>query len=112
METRKHHFVKKDWGSELWFENNDLYGGKLLTIEAGKWSSKGKRHYHPIKDETFFVLNGNILLEVEGKAFVLGPMQSHRIFPGQMHRFKGLTDCQFIEVSTPHKDEDSIRVEN
>jgi len=112
MKKREHHFVEKDWGNEVWFENNELYCGKILTIEKGKWSSKGKRHYHPVKDETFFILNGTILLEVEGEAFVLGAGQSHRIFPGQMHRFKGITDCQFVEVSTTHNDEDSIRVEN
>ena len=108
---RKHKEVEKTWGSELWFENNEKYCGKLLTIKKGKWSSEGKLHYHPIKDETFFVLNGALLLEVEGEARVLSPGQSHRVLPGQMHRFKGITDCQFIEVSTTHSDEDSIRVE-
>ena len=40
--------VKKTWGNELWFENNDKYCGKLITVECGKWSSEGKYHYQPL----------------------------------------------------------------
>ncbi len=43
--------VEKTWGSELWFANNDMYCGKLLTVNVDKWSSEGKFHYHKIKDE-------------------------------------------------------------
>jgi len=111
MKKREDVIVEKLWGGELWFENNEKYCGKLITIKKGQWTSKGKYHYHPIKDETFFVLNGTLLLDVEGKNFILGSRQSHRIFPGQKHRFKGVTDCQFIEVSTTHREEDSIRLE-
>ena len=110
--------VKKSWGYEKWFENNDLYCGKLLFVEHNKWSSKGKFHYHKIKDETFFVIEGSLRLEfIAGNDVIstldLEEMQSARIFPETKHRFTSISEngCKFIEVSTTHSDEDSYRCE-
>lgn len=107
--------VKKDWGEELWIANNELYCGKKIT-NNGKWSSKGKFHYHPIKDETFYVLKGklriDIALEQNGwiNTSILSEGMKFRIKPTIKHRFKSLTKtCEFMEFSTTHKEEDSIR---
>jgi N-acetylneuraminate synthase len=106
--------VKKDWGEEIWFANNELYCGKELVCRDEIWSSKGKYHYHPIKDETFYVLEGDLVLDIEGEELLLDPMSnSVRIKPGTRHRFRSVgSECRFIEVSTTHSDEDSIRVES
>ena len=53
--------VPKEWGSEYWIVNNDLYCGKLLTLEKNKRCSV---HYHKNKDETFYILEGKIKLEL------------------------------------------------
>ena len=112
---REHIKVNKYWGGEEWFENNNLYCGKLLTVYKKLWSSKGKFHYHPIKDETFFVIEGELLLHIVTKWNVIKPVvlkkgDSYRIAPSVKHRFTSLTDkCEFIEVSTKHIEEDSIR---
>lgn len=104
----------KSWGKEVWFENNDLYCGKLLMVYQGYWSSKGKFHYHKKKDETFFVIYNSLLLDVEVdgviRSLVLEPYSSYRIKPYVRHRFTsaGLI-CHFVEVSTTHVDEDSYR---
>lgn len=109
-----HEYIKS-WGTEVWFENNDLYCGKLLTIYKGFWSSKGKFHYHKIKDETFYVIYGSLHLDVEIdkviKTITLDPHSSFRVKPGVKHRFTcaGGLVCQFIEVSTTHRDDDSYR---
>ena len=51
--------VPKGWGYEKWIVNTDLYCGKLLFIEAGKRCSW---HYHKLKDETFYIQSGEVLL--------------------------------------------------
>ncbi len=111
-------FVEKSWGYEVWFANTDQYCGKLLCVRKGQWSSGGKFHYHKVKDETFFVIEGTLILDViqdsgNVMTYRLGPNTSLRIFPGQKHRFS--TDdetCRFIEASTTHMEEDSIRCQS
>lgn len=116
---RVHKMVSKSWGSEEWFENNDLYCGKILTVVKGKYSSKGAFHYHKIKDETFYIIEGTLLLHIvdtEQKATIIKRLEkgdSYRVKPGVLHKFTSLTEdgCKFIEVSTTHSDEDSYRVD-
>ena len=105
--------VEKTWGYEIWFENNELYCGKEIVCLHGEWSSKGKYHYHPIKDETFWVIEGTLILDIEGKEILLTHPSCYRIKPGVRHRFKAAGEyCKFIEVSTTHKDDDTVRVES
>ena len=51
--------VPKGWGYEKWIVNTDEYCGKLLFFNKGKRCSW---HYHKIKDETFYLQSGSILL--------------------------------------------------
>ncbi len=110
-------YVEKTWGHEIWFENNDMYCGKGLFVRYQDWSSKGMFHYHPIKDETFIVTYGTLLLEVvDGEndmvsKHVLPAQTSFRIKPGVKHRFTAITHegCEFIEASTTHYEDDTIR---
>jgi mannose-6-phosphate isomerase-like protein (cupin superfamily) len=105
--------VEKDWGHEIWFANHGGYCGKEIVCLHRKWSSGGKYHYHPIKDETFWIIEGTLLLDVEGKEVVLTYPSYYRIKPGVKHRFRSAgAYCRFIEVSTTHRDDDSIRVES
>ena len=104
--------VEKAWGHEIWFANNELYCGKEIVCIGERWSSDGKYHYHPIKDETFWIIEGKLLLDVEGQEMILTYPSYYRIEPGERHRFKSVGEyCKFIEVSTTHREEDSIRVE-
>lgn len=115
---REHKIVKKAWGSEEWVENNDLYCGKILIVHRKMWSSDKKFHYHLIKDKTFYVLEGELLLHVKKgtniKPIVLKEGESYRIKPKVKHRFTSLSEpyCKFMEVSTQHLDEDSIRCDD
>ena len=111
MEIKK---VKKDWGWEEWLVNNDLYCGKKIYND-GKWSSKGKYHYHPIKDETFYILKGTLQIDIGlengwTNSTMLKEGQVFRIKPTIKHRFRAIgKDCTFFEFSTKHMEEDSIR---
>jgi uncharacterized cupin superfamily protein len=109
-------YVEKTWGYEIWFENiPKKYCAKLLFIDYGKWSSKGKFHCHKIKDETFIVIEGTLLLETQDyvggsiKQHYLPPETSFRLEPYTWHRFKSIsqTGCKFIEASTTHSDDDT-----
>jgi len=115
-------FVKKEWGWELWFTNvneeNINYCGKLLYVEFEKWSSNFKYHFHKKKDETFFVIDGILVIDYirtddSLSSISLNPNQSFRINAGIKHRFTSIveTGCKFIEVSTFHNDSDSFRCE-
>lgn len=106
--------VQKKWGYETWFANNEQYCGKLLCINLNRWSSEGAFHYHKIKDETFFVIEGNLDLDYyEDGVFysiTLVPLQSFRVYPGVKHRFSTKSEqCKFIEASTTHRESDSYR---
>jgi len=52
-------FVSKRWGYELWIENNIKYCGKHLHVIPDHWCSF---HYHKNKKETFYVIEGELLL--------------------------------------------------
>ena len=116
MKAKFERRVEKSWGYELWFINNSLYCGKLLSINKGKWSSEGRYHYHKIKDETFFVIEGILLLDWFdtdniGYTESLTKYQSFRIKPNIKHRFTTPSkNCKFIEASTTHSDDDSYRI--
>lgn len=105
--------VPKGWGHEIIFENNELYCGKLLVFKKG---AKFSMHYHMIKDETWYVQEGEFIYrwidtetaEVQQEVLVVGDSVRQR--PGQPHQLEALTDGTIYEVSTTHFDSDSYRV--
>jgi len=97
--------VKKIWGQELWIVNRD-YCGKILFLKEGFSSSL---HKHKIKDETFYIIRGNVLMEIEGKQKIMKPGDFVRIPPNTWHRFSGLTSAEIAEFSTHHRDSDTTR---
>lgn len=109
--------VEKSWGYEHWFVNIPEYCGKLLFVKRYRWSSKGAYHYHKIKDETFFIIDGILRLDYvtddgQFKTIILQQYDSFRVKPGMKHKFTANNEdgCKFIETSTTHRDEDSYRV--
>ena len=102
--------VDKLWGKEEWLVNNDKYCCKILYLNKGYQCSL---HYHKKKDETFYVLEGVIELQVDTLRFNLQETDYFRITPNTLHRFKSITDkSKILEVSTTHYDTDSYRIEN
>jgi mannose-6-phosphate isomerase-like protein (cupin superfamily) len=105
--------VDKEWGFEEILVNGPLCA-KFLHVQAGK---KCSLHYHHIKDETFYVLEGECRLQtalVEGfyeKLPVLKKGESRHIPAGLPHRFSSKEGCVLLEVSTHHDDADVFRVE-
>jgi len=98
--------VKKVWGSEEWIVNNEKYCGKRLLITRGYCCSI---HMHKLKDETFYIVRGKVLIEVSGKRWIMNVGDSVRIKPETYHSFTGLEDSDVMEFSTRHLESDSYR---
>jgi mannose-6-phosphate isomerase-like protein (cupin superfamily) len=107
MDSNDIPIVPKVWGEEHWIVNRE-YCGKKLVLKRGFRCSM---HYHKVKDETFFVIKGRVLLETEAGDYVMVPGDSRHIPQRLLHRFSGLEDSEIIEFSTHHEDEDSYRTE-
>jgi len=104
--------VKKPWGFEIRWAVNEKYLGKILHIKRGAQLS---RQYHEVKDETIYVQNGVLILEINDppERVILEEGSSYRIKPGTIHRFVAPADSyvNLLEVSTPEID-DVVRIED
>ncbi len=104
--------TEKPWGFELLFALTPKYAGKLIFIRKGHRLSL---QYHEKKDETIYLHQGKVLLEIEeggqmvSKTFL--PGQSVRVPPHTRHRLKAIEDATFFEVSTTELD-DVVRLED
>lgn len=108
-------WVSKTWGTEIWLTNQPDYCSKLLLIDAGMQCSL---HYHPIKSESFIVLEGTPAIEtgitdIDALANyrTAKPGESIDIPTGLFHRF-GAPDgsVTLLEISTHHDDTDVCRI--
>ena len=104
----------KGWGHEKWIVNTDKYCGKILFFEEGK---KCSWHYHKLKDETFYVQSGEILLRYgktddyeKSETITLKPGDKFYVPPGLRHQMTGIKDTELFEFSTQHFEDDSYRI--
>jgi mannose-6-phosphate isomerase-like protein (cupin superfamily) len=108
--------VAKPWGFEIVFAENERYAGKILHVEPGHALSL---QYHERKDETLYVLTGEVTLLVDAdmdgklKEVTLRAGDSYRIRPGVRHRMSVVSAgaCELVEVSSPELD-DVVRLED
>ncbi|MDB4887196.1 MAG: cupin [Gemmatimonadetes bacterium] len=106
--------VPKPWGHETIWAANDLYVGKILHIKAGE---KLSVQYHNVKDETIYLLSGELKYwvqlpgtdELYDTKLTVG--QAFRITPLTIHYMEAVTDCDVLEASTPHLD-DVVRLQD
>jgi len=104
--------VPKPWGYELIYAKTGKYVGKILHINRGESLSL---QYHEMKEETLFVVRGELKLtvEVNGDRREL-PLRSGEAFhipPRMIHRMEAIEDTDIAEVSTPELD-DVVRLED
>ena len=104
----------KGWGYEKWIVNKEDYCGKLLHMIKGK---KCSWHYHTLKDETFYLQDGKILLKYsddddikKAKEIVLNRGDKFHIYRGLRHQMFALEETDLFEFSTQHFEHDSNRV--
>lgn len=120
---------QKGWGYENWMANCELYCGKLLVVYRNLSCSV---HYHKIKDETFYLQDGLILMRVweestieamkerasklfplqRGNEFLMHPGDRLVLPPNTPHQFTGVDPkSTIIEISTQHFEDDSYRIQ-
>lgn len=106
--------VDKPWGHEIIWAHTDQYVGKILHIKAGHALSV---QYHEVKDETVYLLTGELKywVRLDGSEALedqrLRPGDAFRITPGTVHYMEAVTDCDVLEASTPHLD-DVVRLQD
>lgn len=108
-------FINKVWGYEEWLVNTDGYCCKNLFIQEGYQCSL---HYHKVKDETFLINSGRVIIETSLEPESESNLQrreytggnSVRIPPGIVHRFSALENTTMQEVSTRHREDDVVRL--
>ena len=107
--------VSKGWGHEKIICNSKDYCGKLLYFIKGR---KCSWHYHKLKDETFYIQSGKILLKYsdsddisDAKEIILNKGDKFHIYRQLRHQMFALEDTELFEFSTQHFDSDSHRLE-
>lgn len=111
--------IEKVWGTEIWLTNNPLYCAKLLVLNPGYQCSL---HRHIAKTETFYVLQGEVRVELGtyGITEYKTVGDSIHLPAGTWHRFADpypmhCDECAgaqviLLEVSTEHDDRDVERL--
>ncbi len=99
--------VEKPWGYELLFARTPKYAGKLIFIKKGHRLSL---QYHETKDESMFLYEGQVRIEIEGsdgnlEQTVAKQGYCFRIQPFTKHRLQAIEDTVLFEVSTPELDD-------
>jgi len=113
MEDKLPQKTEKPWGYELLWARTSKYAGKLIFVRKGHRLSL---QYHEKKDESIYIHEGKILIEIEGsdgrmESTLLQAGQCRRIPPGTRHRLQVIEDTTIFEVSTPEL-EDVRRLED
>lgn len=106
--------VPKAWGEEIIIHNDDGYCGKLLRFRKG---GKFSMHFHSTKTESWYVNYGKFVLTyIDTKD---ADTRKTPLFKGDIvhverntpHQLEALEEGEIFEVSTPHMEEDSYRIE-
>jgi len=100
--------IEKPWGWEEIVEKNDKYVVKKIFMAGGCQCSF---QYHERKIETIIVLKGELRIITDKTQLLLKPFEAAHIPTGIKHRMFGVTDCLYLECSTPELD-DVVRLED
>jgi mannose-6-phosphate isomerase-like protein (cupin superfamily) len=106
--------VEKPWGHELIWARTDRYVGKILHIEPGHLLSL---QYHEQKDETIYVLRGEIIFRVRDldgdrlREIRMREGDAYHVTPRTVHQMEAVTPADLLEASTPELD-DVVRLQD
>ena len=101
-------------------ENFYKYGITMINIINTKYCKKliimlpGQIHpeqYHRFKEESFFVLSGDVTLKLDKKKYFLKEGMLKTILPKTIHEFYSRKGCIIEELSTTHKINDSFYID-
>lgn len=84
---------------DKWF-NQTLTRVNDSVVRLGIVQGEYHWHKHDADDEFFFVLEGQLIIELENKTITLDPWEGFTIPKGIMHRTKALTKTIMLMVET------------
>lgn len=91
-------YNQEQWGIELVWADTDKYSGRILII---KENEALPYIYHKNQDITLFVLQGCVLLTIEGKNKILNSGDSQHVSPKMMYKMAALkSDAKVLEAGT------------
>lgn len=64
-----------------------------VVIPPGKASRK---HYHPVAEESYYILAGQGELDLDGEHITLNPGDAVAILPGAVHQIRTLGDADLV----------------
>src|SRR5256885_9171934 len=98
-------------GEKLWFYGGGLHTGKATAEETNNaflcfedHMTEGKMtpiHTHPGADEVFYVLEGDIVVHIEGDERAIGPGGFALVARGVPHAFLSTSQARLLSVQTP-----------
>ncbi len=99
-------------GLHTWKVTSEESGGAFLLFEfVGELGKVTPVHIHPESDETFYILDGEILLDLDGERRALGKGGVVAIPRGAPHAFMVTApETRMLTVQTPGCDEQFYRL--
>ena len=87
--------------TEPWW-NQSLCAVNESVVRLGVFKGEFHWHKHDREDELFFVLEGRLLVDLEGRTVELGPRQGIVVPRGVVHRTRAAerTVCLMVEAAT------------
>lgn len=106
FEISHHYGIDKfvEYGCTIINVVNREYCKKLIILLPGQ---KHPEQFHKLKEETFQILYGNVLLTLEGVEKELKTSEIVTIERGTKHAFSSKTGAVIEEISSTHKQDDS-----
>jgi len=89
--------INKKWGKEKWIKVTDNYAFKILEISRGCSTSL---HYHKYKEETWYVIEGLGIAQVNNRIIRIEEGDFIHIKPKVCHRLSAIENLKIAEVST------------
>lgn len=84
---------------------NREYCKKILVQLPGQ---SHPYHFHRLKEETFQVLSGEMYLDIDGEERLMRAGDTAVVLPGAWHKFRTDRGCVVEEISTTHRNNNSV----
>lgn len=110
LEISHHYGIQKFFTHGITMINviNSKYCKKLIIMLPGQ---KHPEQYHKVKEESFFILNGEVELKLQNKKYLLKEGMLKTIYPNIIHEFYSKKGCIIEELSTTSKSKDSFYID-
>jgi len=93
---------------EYWIINDreNQYCGKFLFLFENQ---RCPLHHHNVKDETFYIVKGNVSMQAGEREFRMTPCETFKMKPGVDHTFAAVDGPALVlEVSLPSIEHDNV----